>query len=79
MVYSVPTMMYANYRLFTKSPPMDNLAGMARALEEGHISYDVVIFSHPELYPDTATLDDLREYRIIVVPSNTTTPIQTPS
>lgn len=71
MVYSVPTMMYANYRLATKSPPVNNLAGMARALEEGHMPYDVLILSHPELYPDTVTLDDLRKYRLLVVPAIT--------
>ena len=71
MVYSVPTMMYANYRLSTKSPPVNNLAGTARALEEGHIPYNVVIFSHPELYPDTVKLDDLREHRLLVVPAIT--------
>ena len=40
----------------------------ARALEEGHIPYDAVILRHPEIQADRVTLDQLRKYRLIILP-----------
>jgi hypothetical protein len=42
---------------------------MARALEEGHLTFDVVIFNHPEIHADPVTLDDLKRYRLVVLPA----------
>jgi len=68
MVYSVPTMMYRNFVITPDSPPLNGQAGMSRAFEEGHIPYDIIVFSHPEIYPDEFTLDELKRYRVIVMP-----------
>jgi hypothetical protein len=42
--------------------------GYARALEEGHLPYDVIIFGHPELWDDTAMLSQLSKYNYLILP-----------
>jgi glycosyl hydrolase family 42 (putative beta-galactosidase) len=69
LAYSVPTMMYRNYQTATSAPPNSAMVGVARAMEEGHIPLDVVIFNHPEIHADRATLDDLRRYKLILLPA----------
>ncbi|HUT92068.1 MAG TPA: hypothetical protein VMY37_21415 [Thermoguttaceae bacterium] len=68
VAYSVPSMMYYNYA-YANAPPVTALSGIARALEEGHLPYDVVIFNHPEIHADHATLEDLKAYRLMILPS----------
>lgn len=68
VAYSVPSMMYYSYA-YANSPPVTALSGVARALEEGHLPYDVVIFNHPEIHADHATLAELQRYRLLVLPS----------
>jgi len=45
------------------------LSGVARALQEGHLPYGVVIFNHPEIHADHVTLEELNAYRLVVLPS----------
>ena len=71
ILYSVPTFLYGTYMpLSTFSAPfMNNLAGAARSLEEGHVPHAVVILDHPDLRPDRLTLKELLRYRVLVAPS----------
>ncbi|MFQ5809441.1 MAG: hypothetical protein ACE5JM_07470, partial [Armatimonadota bacterium] len=69
LAYSVPTMMYRNYQHQAAGAPVSALSGMARALEEGHIPFDVVLLRHPEIHPDRVTLQDLKQYRLLVLPA----------
>ncbi len=69
LAYSIPTMMYYNYQHAAAAPPISALSGMARALEEGHLPYDVVIFNHPEIHADRVTLDELKQYRLVILPA----------
>jgi len=69
LAYSIPTMMYHDYQHSAAAAPIKALAGMARALEEGHRPYDVVIFNHPEIHADRVTLDQLKRYRLVVLPA----------
>ncbi|MEW6355206.1 MAG: hypothetical protein AB1696_02680 [Planctomycetota bacterium] len=68
LVHSIPTFMYRNYQAAVAAPPMNALSGMARAMEEGHIPFDVAILNHPEIHDDYASLDDLKRYRLIILP-----------
>ncbi|MFH1921687.1 MAG: hypothetical protein ABIP48_17620, partial [Planctomycetota bacterium] len=68
VAYSVPSMMYYNYA-YANAPPVTALSGIARALEEGHLPYDVVLFNHPEIHADHIKLQDLHAYRLILLPS----------
>ena len=69
LAYSVPTMMYRNYQTATSAVPNSAMVGIARAMEEGHVPLDVLIFNHPEIHADRATLDDLRQYKLIILPA----------
>ena len=69
LAYSIPTMMYHDYQHSAAAAPLKALAGIARALEEGHLPFDVVIFNHPEIHADRVTLDRLRRYRLLVLPA----------
>ncbi|NOZ20943.1 MAG: hypothetical protein GXP25_07610 [Planctomycetes bacterium] len=68
LVHSIPTFMYRNYQTAVAAPPMNALSGMARAMEEGHIPFDVAILNHPEIHDDYASLDDLKRHRLIILP-----------
>ncbi len=69
LAYSIPTMMYRNYQTATSAPPNSAMVGIARAMEEGHVPLDVLIFNHPEIHADRATLDDLKQYKLIILPA----------
>ncbi len=69
LAYSVPTMMYHNYQHEAAGAPISALSGMARALEEGHLPFDVFILNHPEIHADRVTLDELRRYRLVILPA----------
>jgi len=69
LAYSVPTMLYRGYHYTADAPPHNSFSGMARALEEGHLPYEVVILNHPELRRDHVTLDKLRRYRLLILPA----------
>ncbi|MCP4006391.1 MAG: hypothetical protein GY725_19605 [bacterium] len=74
LLYSVPTLMHAQYVptiLSMNIPPVNDLAGAARALEEGHLPYGVVLLEHPDLGPYRISVDDLRKYRVLIAPSIT--------
>jgi hypothetical protein len=68
LVYSIPTMMYHDY-MYAVSTPLRALCGIARACQEGHIPYDVVILNHPLIHADHWKLEDLRRYRVLVLPA----------
>lgn len=68
VAYSIPSMMYYNYS-YANAPPVTALSGVARALQEGHLPYDVVIFNHPEIHADHVTLEELNAYRLVILPS----------
>ena len=69
LAYSIPTMMHHDYMSAVAAAPVSAMSGMARALEEGHIPYDAVILRHPEIQADRVTLDQLRKYRLIILPA----------
>ena len=69
LAYSVPTMMYHNYGPAVAAAPVSALSGMARALEEGHLPFDVVIFNHPEIHADRVTVEELKQYRLVILPT----------
>ncbi|MFC1806700.1 hypothetical protein ACFL09_06985, partial [Planctomycetota bacterium] len=58
LAYSIPTMMYYNYQYVGDAPPINSLSGMARALFEGHVPFDVVLFRHPEIRRDYRHIRD---------------------
>ncbi len=68
LLYSTPTMMYRNYMPAVAAPPTCALIGMARGLQDHHIPFDVVIFNHPEIHDDFADLDQLKRYRLLILP-----------
>jgi len=69
ILYSLPTFIYANYNVCFEAAPTADLSGAARALEEGHIPYEVVIGHHPDIRPDDLTLERLRQFRVVILPS----------
>ena len=69
LAYSIPTMMYYAYQYVGDAPPINSLSGMARALFEGHIPFDAVLLRHPEIRADTATLEQLRRYKLVILPA----------
>ena len=68
LLYSVPTMMYGQYQAAVAAPPVSAMSGLARALEEGHIPFDVAILNHPEIHPDFVSGDELKRYRLLILP-----------
>ena len=68
LLYSVPTMLYRHYMAAVAAPPVSAISGMARAFEDGHVPFDVAILNHPEIHSDYVTLDDLKRYRLLVLP-----------
>jgi hypothetical protein len=70
LVYSVPSFLWNDVPLWQKYPRDHQVAFMAfgRAMEEGHVPYDVVIFGHPRLWDDTRSMARLANYRTIVFP-----------
>ena len=69
VAHSIPTMMYHNYQYEAAAEPINALSGIARALEEGHIPFDVLIFRHPEIHADRVALDDLKRYQLVILPA----------
>jgi hypothetical protein len=69
LVYSIPTFMYRSYQYSGDAPPMNDLFGVARAMEEGHLPLDVVILNHPEIHADPVSLDQLKQYRLVILPA----------
>lgn len=68
IIYSIPSFMYHDY-MYSVSQPLCAFEGIVRACQEGHIQYDVIIMNHPEFYRDHWGLEELRAYRIIIVPA----------
>lgn len=69
VAYSIPTMMYHDYQYSGGAEPVTALSGIGRVMEEGHLSYDMLIFNHPEIHADHATLDELRRYKLLILPA----------
>jgi len=71
LVYSVPSFMWRNFPLFgiwydeLRKP----FVGYARALEEAHLQYDVLIFGMPGFYDDSKTLKELANYDVLILPN----------
>ncbi|MGA2797169.1 MAG: beta-galactosidase trimerization domain-containing protein [Thermoguttaceae bacterium] len=70
LVYSIPSFLWNDVPLWQKYPHDHQVAFMAfgRAMEEGHVPYDVVIFGHPRLWDDTRSMARLAAYRTIIFP-----------
>jgi hypothetical protein len=70
LVYSVPSFLWNDVPLWEKTPRDHQVAFMAfgRAMEEGHVPYDVVIFGHPRLWDDARSLERLTNYHTIILP-----------
>jgi len=71
LVYSIPSFLWRLCPLFNMYgwSQRASIHGLARALEDGHVPYDMIIFGHPELYEDQSTLADLSRYDVIVLPN----------
>lgn len=68
LIYSIPTLMYHDY-MYSVSKPLCAFEGLARAMQEGHIQYDVVIMNHPEIHADHWGLKELQQYRVLALPA----------
>jgi len=53
----------------TDTPPVNDYSGAARALEDLHVPYDVVVLQHPALATGPPREPDLSRYRLLVAPS----------
>ncbi len=69
LLYSLPTAFYDQSVRQPDSALMRNLGGTTRALEEGHVPFDVVILDDPEFRKERLTLADLQRYRVVIAPS----------
>ncbi|MFW6162501.1 MAG: hypothetical protein ACODAJ_07000, partial [Planctomycetota bacterium] len=69
LAYSIPTLMYDAYQYVGDAPPVNSLSGMARALFEGHVPFEVVILRHPEMRPQALAARDLARYKLIILPA----------
>lgn len=72
LLYSVATLMFdpcLPEASTPDTPVMNDLSGAARALEDGHVPYDVVMLPHPELVPASVREPDLARYRVVIAPS----------
>jgi len=72
LLYSIPTFLFdpcVPSASSTDTPVLSDLSGAARALEEGHLTYEVVILGHPDLGADAATDDALARHRLVIAPS----------
>ena len=69
VLHSIPTLMYHNYQHEAAGEPINALSGVVRALEEGHIPYDVLILKHPQIHADDVTADILRPYKLLILPA----------
>ena len=72
LLYSVPTAMFDSCVPGVSSadtPMLDDFSGAARALEDGHVPYEVVVLPHPELAPASLRPPDLARYRVVLAPS----------
>ncbi len=72
VVYSVPTFLYSQHSYdgrALRTDPARDLGGVARALEEAHVPYDVIVFDHPDLRPTRLGAEQLGGYRVLVLPS----------
>ncbi|HTO52592.1 MAG TPA: hypothetical protein VMR50_04325 [Myxococcota bacterium] len=72
LLYSVPTMLFDQCVPGVStgdSPAQNDFASAARALEDGHVPYDVVVLRHPELTPQGLSERELARYRVVIAPS----------
>jgi hypothetical protein len=72
LLYSLPTFVFdpcVPGASSTDSPPLNDLSGAARALEQGHIPYDALVLGHADLGGDRATLAALRSHALVIAPS----------
>ena len=72
LLYSVATVMFdpcVPEASSSDTPVQNDFSGAARALEEGHVPYAVVVLPHPELQPASAAEPDLARYRVLIAPS----------
>ena len=68
LIYSIPSLMYHDY-MYSVSKPLCAFEGIARAMQEGHIQYDVVIMNHPEIHRDHWGIEELKRYPVLVLPA----------
>lgn len=70
LVYSVSSFLWHDVPLFGIYCDEERqvFAACARALEEAHIQYDVVILGHPGLWDDSCELASLPHYAAVVLP-----------
>jgi len=73
LVYSASSFLWHDLPLFGIGYNVERevFAACARALEEAHIQYDVVIFGHPGLWDDARELASLSQYSAVVLPAVT--------
>ena len=69
VLYSLPTFLYDQASRDFNTKAMRDLGGVARALEEGHLSYDVLLVPDAEFRPDDLSLATLRRYEVLILPS----------
>ncbi len=70
LVYSISTQLWESFdplKIRIKNH-YERFLGWGRALEEMHCPYQVVMFGHPETFPDNNLQERLSRYRVLVVP-----------
>lgn len=71
VVWSVPTLLWNTIPQWhiESNNHTHSFIGIVTLLRESQIPYDVVVFGHPDLWPDAENLDELPGYDAIVLPA----------
>jgi len=71
IVYSIPSFLWHTFPGLGiwNDDQWHAFVGYARALEEAHIPYDVIILGHPDLYDDALMLQRFSYYDVIILPN----------
>ncbi len=72
LLYSIPTFLFdpcVPGASSTDTAPLNDLSGAARALEEGHVSYQAIVLGHAELGGERASLERLASHPVVLAPS----------
>jgi hypothetical protein len=71
IVYSIPSFLWRLCPLFDMygRSQRASIHGFARALEDSHLPYDIIIFGHPELRDDQLVCRSLSQYDLLVLPN----------
>ena len=70
VINSIPTLFWRWFSSFdVDRPHLKQIEAVARLLEDHHVSYDALIFGHPDIYNDADHLERLQDYQTVVLPN----------